>query len=127
MAIERIQPAGLNRPTGYTHIVRVGGLAFIAGQTATDSSGHVVGVGDVEAQATQVYENIRTALRSVGAGFSSLVKTTTYLTRSEDIEGYRRARAKYMSTDLPASTLLVVTRLANPDYLIEIEAIAAID
>ena len=127
MAVERIQPAGLNRPPGYTHVVRVGNLAFLAGQTATDSSGGVVGVGDVEAQAAQVYENIKTALASVGAVFSSLVKTTTYLTRPEDIEGYRRARVKYMPTDLPASTLLVVTRLAHPDYLIEIEAIAALD
>ena len=127
MAVERIQPAGLNRPTGYTHVVRIGNLAFVAGQTASNSSGGVVGVGDVEAQAAQVYENIKTALASVGADFSSLVKTTTYLTRSEDIEGYRRARVKYMPTDLPASTLLVVTRLAHPDYLIEIEAIAAID
>ncbi len=126
MAIERIQPAGLSRPPSYTHVVRVGNLAFLAGQTATDSSGGVVGVGDVEAQAAQVYENIKTALASVGADFSSLVKTTTYLTRAEDIEGYRRARVKHVSKDLPASTLLIVTRLAHPDYLIEVEAIAVI-
>ncbi len=127
MAVERIQPEGLFRPPGYTHVVRVGNLAFVAGQAATDSSGGVVGVGDVEAQVAQVYENIKTCLASVGADLSSLVKTTTYLTRPEDIEGYRRARAKYMPTDLPASTLIVVTRLAHPDYLIEIEAIAALD
>ena len=127
MPVERIQPAGLNRPTGYPHNVRVGNLAFVAGQTASDSSGGVVGVGDVEAPAEQVFKNIKTALGSVGADFSSMVKMTTYLTRAEDIEGYRRARAKYLSTDLPASTLVVVTRLAHPDYLIEIEAIAAID
>ncbi len=127
MAIERIQPEGLARPPGYTPVVRVGNLAFIAGQAATDSSGAVIGVGDVEAQVAQVYEKIKTALASVGADLSSLVKTTTYLTRAEDIEGARRARAKHISTDLPASTLLVVTRLANPDYLIEIEAIAALE
>ena len=127
MAVERIQPAGLHQPTGYTHVVRVGNLAFIAGQTAADSSGRVVGVGDIEVQAAQVYENMKTALASVGVDFSSLVKTTTYLTRPEDLEGYRRARSKYLTTDFPASTLLIVTRLANPDYLIEIEAIAAID
>ncbi len=81
----------------------------------------------VEAQAAQVYENIKTALASVGADLSSLVKTTTYLTRAEDIEGYRRGKAKHVSTDFPTGTLLIVTRLAHPDYLIEIEAIAAID
>ncbi len=127
MPVERIQPEGLNRTTAYTHVVKVGKLVFLAGQTAVDETGNVVGVGDVEAQAERVYENIKTALASVGADFSNLVKTTTYLTRAEDIEGYRRARAKHIPTDLPASTLLIVTRLANPDYLIEIEAIAALD
>lgn len=127
MPVERIQPEGLNRTTAYTHVVKVGKLVFLAGQTAVDATGNVVGVGDVEAQAERVYENIKTALASVGADFSNLVKTTTYLTHAEDIEGYRRARAKHIPTDLPASTLLIVTRLANPDYLIEIEAIAALD
>ena len=127
MTIERIQPKGMHRPTGYTHVVKAGNLAFLAGQTATDSSGNVVGVGNVEAQADQVYENIKTALASVGTDLSSLIKTTTYLIRSEDIDGYRRARAKHIPTDLPASTLLFVTGLANPLYLIEIEVIAALD
>ena len=126
MALERIQPEGMHRPTGYTHVVKVGNLVFLAGQTATDSSGNVVGVGDVEAQADQVYANIKTALASVGADLSSLIKTTTYLTRAEDIDGYRRARVKHIPTDLPASTLLFVTGLANPQYLIEIEAIATL-
>ncbi len=126
MPVERIQPTGLNRPTGYTHVVKVGNLAILAGQTATDSSGNLVGVGDVEAQAEQVYNNIKTALASVGADFSSLVMTTTYLTRAEDLEGYRRVRSKHIHTDMPASTLVFVTRLANPDYLIEIQAIAAL-
>jgi enamine deaminase RidA (YjgF/YER057c/UK114 family) len=116
----------MHRPTGYTHVVKVGNLVFLAGQTATDSSGNVVGVGDVEAQADQVYANIKTALASVGADLSSLIKTTTYLTRAEDIDGYRRARVKHIPTDLPASTLLFVTGLANPQYLIEIEAIATL-
>ena len=127
MTIERIQPEGMHRPAGYTHVVKAGNLAFLAGQTATDSSGNVVGVGNVEAQADQIYENIKTALASVGANLTSLIKTTTYLTRSEDIDGYRRARAKHIPTDLPASTLLFVTGLANPLYLIEIEVIAALD
>ena len=127
MPAERIQPEGLNPTNAYNHVVRVGNLVFVAGQTAADSSGNVVGVGDVEAQAEQVYNNLSKALASVGADFSNLVKTTTYLTRAEDIEGYRRARSKHIRTDLPTSTLLIVTRLANPDYLIEIEAIAALD
>ena len=127
MAIERIQPEGLSRPTAYTHVVRAGNTVYIAGQTATDASGNLVGLGDVEAQAAQVYGNIRRALASVGADFSNLVKVNTYLTREEDIEGYRRARATHLNRDLPASTLVVISRLANPDFLIEIEAVAALD
>ena len=127
MPIERIQPEGLSRPAGYTQVVKVGNLVFVAGQVATDSSGSIVGVGDVEAQTEQVYENIKTALASVGADISSLAKSTTYLTRAEDIEGYRRGKAKHVSADFPTGTLLVVDRLAHPDYLIEIESIAALD
>ena len=127
MAIERIQPEGLNRPAAYTHVVRAGNTVYIAGQTASDASGNLVGLGDIEAQAAQVYGNIRKALASVGGDMSNLVKITTYLTHAEDIEGYRRARASHLNKDLPASTLVVISRLANPDYLIEIEAVAVLD
>lgn len=127
MAIERIQPEGLSRATAYTHVVRAGNTVYIAGQTATDASGNLVGLGDIEAQGAQVYGNIRKALASVGADFSNLVKVTTYLTREEDIEGYRRARAAHLNRDLPASTLVLISRLANPDFLIEIEAVAVLD
>ena len=127
MPVERIQPEGRPVPAGYSHVVKVGNLVFVAGQTATDSSGALVGLGDIEAQADQVYKNLRTALASVGADFSRLVKTTTYMTRPEDIDGYRKSRVKNISSDLPTSTLVFVSRLANPEYLIEIEAIAALD
>ena len=126
MPIERIQPEGLSQTAAYTHVVRAGNTVYIAGQTATDDAGNLVGSNDIEAQAAQVYGNVRKALASVGADFSNLEKVITYLTREEDIEGYRRARAAHLNRDLPASTLVVVSRLANPDFLIEIEAVAAI-
>jgi enamine deaminase RidA (YjgF/YER057c/UK114 family) len=127
MPIERIQPEGLTKPTAYTHVVRSGNLVFLAGQTAVDASGNLVGKGDIAAQADQVFRNLRTALASVGADFGNVVKITTFLTRREDIEGYRAARAKHIPTDMPASTLLFISGLANPDYLIEVEATAALD
>ena len=127
MPVERIQPDGLSRPTAYTHVVRAGNTVYIAGQTASDASGKVVGVGDMEAQAAQVFENIGKALASVGGTFANLVKITTYLTRGADIEAYRRTRSRYLATDLPASTLLVIDRLANPDFLVEVEAVAVLD
>jgi 2-iminobutanoate/2-iminopropanoate deaminase len=127
MTIERIQPDGLPKPTAYTHVVKHGNLVFLAGQTAADSSGNVVGVGDFEAQANQVYENIKIALAVAGSDVTKIVKTTTYLTRREDIDGYRKARERHIPTDLPASTLLFISGLASPDYLIEIDIVAALD
>ena len=127
MAINRIFPDGLNRPTNYTPVVRAGDTVYIAGQTATDDSGNVVGLGDFEAQAQRVYQNIGTTLASVGATFANLVKTTTYLTRAEDIETYRQVRVRNMSENLPSSTLLVISRLARPELLIEIEAVAVLN
>jgi len=126
LPIERIQPKGLTVPPGYSHVVKAGNLVFVAGQVAMDSSGTLIGWNDIETQADQVYENLRIALSSVGADFSKLVKTTTYMTRPEDIEGYRRSRAKNISSDLPTSTLILVSGLANPDFLIEIEAVATL-
>ncbi len=127
MAIHRIFPDGLNRPANYSPVVMAGTTVYIAGQTSTDSSGNVVGLGDFEAQAQRVYQNIRTALSSVGATFDNLVKTTVYLTKAEDIETYRQVLAQNMSTNRPASTLLVISRLARPELLLEIEAVAELD
>ena len=127
MTIHRIFPDGLTRPANYSPVVRAGNTVYIAGQTSTDGSGNVVGLGDFEAQAQRVYQNIRTALSSVGATFDNLVKTTIYLTKAEDIETYRQVLAQNMSTNLPASTLLVISRLARPELLIEIEAVAVLD
>ena len=127
MPIERIYPDGLTRSTAYTQVVKAGNTVYIAGQTAVDASGTVVGPGDCEAQASQVFRNIQTALASVGATLAHLVKITTYLTRVEDIQAYQRVRAQYLKADLPASTLLVIQGLARPEFLIEIEVVAVLE
>ncbi len=127
MSIERIQPQGLTQPTAYTQVVRTGNMAHIAGQTAITADGQVVGAGDIDVQAEQVFHNLQVALESVGASFSNVVKITTFLTRREDIDGYRRARERYIPNDPPASTLLFISGLAHPDYLIEVEATAVLD
>src|SRR5215211_1078344 len=77
-----INPAGLTRPSGYTHVTvdATGRTAYIAGQVAFDSAGRVVGAGDFPAQAEQVFGNLRIALASVGATFEDILKTTTYVT-----------------------------------------------
>ncbi len=127
MAIERIQPNTLNVPTVYSQVVKHGNLVYLAGQTATDTSGNIVGVGSIEAQADKVFENIKAGLSAAGSDSSKIVRMVTYLIRREDVEGYRTARARHLSTDLPASTLLFISGLASPDYLIEIDITAALD
>ncbi|MBA3298005.1 MAG: RidA family protein [Acidobacteria bacterium] len=103
-----------------------GRLLFIAGQTSVDRTNTVVGKEDIERQAEQVFENLGAVLRAAGASFDNLVMTTTYLTDIRYREAYNKVRLKYYKKRSPASTLLVVQALANPDFLIEIDGIAVI-
>ena len=122
-----VNPSGLVRPNGYTHVVvsADGRTAYVAGQVAFDSSGTVVGAGDFRAQAERVYANLRVALASVGASFGDVMKTTTYITDVKNAAALREVRTRYLdSTHPPANTLLVVAGLARPELLLEIEAVA---
>ena len=129
MANKVIQPKTLNDPRPrYSHgIVAEGGrLLFIAGQTAVDKDGNVVGKGDIEAQTHQVYKNLTAVLEEAGASFNNLVMTTTYIVDRKYREGYNKVRMQYYKQNSPTSTLVIITGLAHPDYLIEINAIAAL-
>jgi reactive intermediate/imine deaminase len=126
-SIERIQPEGLTKPAAYSHVVKVGNLLFIAGQVAFDAEGKLVGENDMKAQVRQVLENLKTALASQKADFSNVVKINTYTT---DVEAFlassSEVRAEYFKGNLPASTLVQISKLARPGLLVEIEAIAAV-
>jgi enamine deaminase RidA (YjgF/YER057c/UK114 family)/quinol monooxygenase YgiN len=126
--IERMNPPGLSTPTGYSHVVtaRGGRTIYIAGQVALDAKGQVVGKGDLAAQTRQVFENLGTALNAAGATFANVVKANTYMRDASQVAVLREIRSKYFTRDLPASTLIEVPRLANPDFLIEIEVIAVV-
>jgi 2-iminobutanoate/2-iminopropanoate deaminase len=129
MARKVIQPATLNdpRPRYSQGILHDGGkLLFVAGQTASDKEGNVVGKGDIEAQTHQVFKNISAVLEEAGGTLDNLVMTTTYITDRKYREGYNRVRQQYYKTNQPTSTLVIVTGLANPDYLIEIAGIAVL-
>ena len=129
MANKIIQPKSLNDPRPrYSHgIVAEGGrLLFIAGQTAVDKDGNVVGKGNIEAQTQQVYKNLMAVLEEAGASFNNLVMTTTYIVDRKYREGYNKVRMQYYQQNSPTSTLVIITGLAHPDYLIEINAIAAL-
>jgi enamine deaminase RidA (YjgF/YER057c/UK114 family) len=126
-----INPKELSAPGSYTHVVTVnqGKLIFVSGQVALNKQGEVVGKGDLRAQATQVYENLKVALAAVGATFADVVKVNTYVVnyKPADAAIIREIRSKYNVPErLPASTLIGVQALAREDFLIEVEVIAAV-
>jgi len=121
-------PPGMSKPPTYSHVVEVNGpnrTIYLAGQTGVDANGKVA--EGFRAQAVQVMENIKMALASLGGGFEHIVKLTSYLTNLEaNGAEFREVRSSYFPNKnaLPASTLLQISRLANPAYLVEVEAIA---
>ena len=124
-----IQPKSLSdpRPRYSQGILAEGGkLLFIAGQTASDKDGNIVGRGDIEAQTHQVFKNLSAVLKEAGGSLENLVMTTTYITDREYREGYNRVRMQYYKTNPPTSTLVIVKGLAHPDYLIEINGVAVL-
>lgn len=118
-----IQPEGLPTPSNYSYVVRAGDMLFLAGQVASDAQGNVVGPGDIEAQAVQVFENIKLCLASAGATLADLVKITVVVTDPRYREKVNELRGRYLSAPYPASTFIVAA-LAAPAYLVEIECVA---
>jgi enamine deaminase RidA (YjgF/YER057c/UK114 family) len=133
MSKEIFSPATLPPPVGYSHIAKVnsGTLVYVAGQVSSDASGKLVGEGDFEAQAEQVFKNLKFALKAAGATMADIIKLNVYLVAEIGQDGVPKLRAirdrHVNTTKPPASTLVFVSRLARPGWLIEIEAIAAID
>ena len=133
MSKEIFSPATLPPPTGYSHVAKVnrGTLVYIAGQVSSDASGKLVGEGNFEAQVEQVFKNVKLALEAAGATMADIVKLNSYLVAEvsqDDLPKMRAIRDRYLNKETPpASTLVVVSRLARPGWLIEIEAVAAID
>ncbi|HEY5906899.1 MAG TPA: RidA family protein [Vicinamibacteria bacterium] len=119
------------KPTGYTHVVTTTGgkHVFVSGQVSLDPEGNLVGKGDLQAQARQVYANLRTALTAAGASPKDVVKSTTFVVnyKPDALPILREVRsAFYGEATPPASTLLGVQALAREDFLIEIEVVAVV-
>ena len=112
---------------GYSHVAKVGKTLYIAGQVARDVQGKLVRKGDFEAQARQVYTNLKNILQEAGGGMKNIVKTTTILTHYGNMEGYRKIRDEFLGDIMPPNTLLMIESLASPDFMIEVEAIAILD
>lgn len=126
-----INPPELAAPRGYTHVVTAtpGKMVFIAGQVAFDSAGEIVGKGDLRAQATQAYTNLKAALTAAGATFADVVKMNTYVVnyKPADLPILREVRGQFFPQENPpASTLVGVQALALDGLLIEVEAVAVV-
>ena len=130
--VQYLNPEGACPAQGlYSHIGKVdsGPLLFIAGQLAVDARGEVVGRHDFDAQFQQVFDNLGAVLKGAGASFDEVIKFTTYLVHSQDIEKFMKARAAlfpqlFAGAAYPPNTLLVVDRLVKEEFLIEVEAVA---
>jgi len=132
---EKIQPAGIHvrimaGQPAYTQVVTVSGSGrqvFVAGQLARDPDGNCVGKGDMRAQIQQVGENIKTCLAAAGASLADIVKTNTYVTDFDEFQKHGDMRLRYFGPATPTSTTVQISRLANPDAMVEIEVVAAVD
>jgi len=126
--------AELGAPLGaYSHVTRVRAqeYLFIAGMLATDKTGGIVGTGDFDAQAVQVFANVRLALESAGASWKNVVQFTTYLTDARWIEGFMAYRRRefprmFAGAPYPPNTLLIIDRLVREEFLIEVQTVAAV-
>jgi enamine deaminase RidA (YjgF/YER057c/UK114 family) len=132
MGLQRLTPAGLFKPAAYTQVVLAQGrrMAFIAGQVSIDAEGKLVAPGDFAGQVKQVFANLGTALKGAGATPADVTKITIYVVNYKPelrpLLGEARS-ALFGATALPASTLVGVQALAEPGFLIEVEAIAVLD
>jgi len=124
--IEHITPSGVAPGFGYSHVVAATGrLIAISGQVALDESGRLVGPGDPEAQARQVFENLRRCLAAADATFADVVKLTVYVTDLATMTAVRAVRDEYVDTTRPpASSAVQVAGLVLPELLLEIDALA---
>ena len=130
MAREFINPPDLATPPSniYNHVVKVGATVYISGQVSRDMNGRTSHVGDPEAQIREVWANLEIAVKAAGGSLKDIVKTTTYVVGAENLGKIRAARLSLLPPDgRPTSTTLLVAGLADPDLLVEVEAIAVLD
>jgi enamine deaminase RidA (YjgF/YER057c/UK114 family) len=131
MTLELINPEDLHTPQSYTHVIAATGsrLVFVAGQAADDMQGKLVGRGDLAAQAHQAFANVGRALAAGGATPEQVTRITIYVVdhRPEYLPVISEARIAVFGDHKPTDALVGVQALAEPGYLIEVEAIAVVD
>src|ERR1700760_1252017 len=130
MPKQQIRSDKLRQPSGvFSHATAIearGRLVFISGITSRRADGSIAGVGDIEAQTRQVCENIKAAVEAAGGTMDDICRVDVYIRNMEHFEAIHKVRAQYFKPPLPASTMVEVTKMTSPDYLIEISAIAVL-
>ena len=128
---QQIRTDKLREPMGHFSqaitIEAKGRLVFISGMTARRPDGTIAGLGDIEAQTRQVCENIKSAVESAGGTMDDVCRVDVYVRNIEHFEKIHKVRREYFKTAPPASTMVEVTKMVSPDYLIEINAIAVVN
>ena len=124
-----MNPSGVSKPQGYSHAVKKSGTpVFLSGQVALDADGKLVGAGDIAAQVEQVFRNVRAVVEGCGGTMDDIVKITVYVTDAAHRPAVAAARQRHFREgSYPASTYLIVSGLAIPELLVEIEAVAMVE
>ncbi len=120
----------VSRPSGHfsqaTMVEAKGRLVFISGMTARRADGTIAGVGDIEAQTRQVCENLKAAVEAAGGTMDDICRVDVFVRNMEHFPAIHKVRREYFGTPAPASTMVEVSKMTSPDYLIEINAIAVL-
>ena len=130
MAKEQISTDKLREPSGvFSHATTIeasGKIVFVSGMTARRPDGSIAGIGDITAQTRQVIENIKSALEEAGGTLDDVCRVDVYVRNMEHFDEIHAVRREYFKPPLPASTMVEITKMTSPDYLIEINAIAVL-
>ena len=130
MKKEPVLGAGMSQPSApYSLALRVQAkeMLYIAGQVPTDGDGNLVGAGDIEAQTRQVFGNIQALLEAAGASFRNVVFLNMYVTDMRFRETVTKVRNEVLEPPFPAATMVQIGSLASEDWLVEVDAVAALD
>lgn len=120
-----VNPENMPKTAGYSRAIRVGNLMFICAQEPKDSKGNIVGEGDFEKQARQVFENLNNVVKTEGGTMENIVEITAYMTNMDDVDIFRKIRAEYFKDYCPVCSMVEVKGLLSKKYLLVVKAIAA--
>ena len=130
MPKREVSTTAIRKPVGVfsqaTMVEAKGKLVFISGMTARRPDGSIAGIGDITEQTRQVCENIKAAVEAAGGTLDDVCRVDVYVRNMEQFEAIHKVRSQYFKPPLPASTMVEVTKMVSPEYLIEINAIAVL-